>query len=122
MPEHLFVSEADGSLYDTRNPYWHKNPPLRKVYRRAFRKIDSTAQLKATLRHGPYVFPGAYTLYFVTADGLTLSFEAVRQNLRDVLEAIKFDLRNTGWRVVGCDVVESSEETIYCDVTGELIE
>jgi hypothetical protein len=32
LPAHLFVSDCDGHLYDTREPNWSSRPPLRRHY------------------------------------------------------------------------------------------
>lgn len=120
MSDHLFTSSEDGALYDTRAAEWSRRPPLRAVYRRTFSTIATAAELKATLRAGCYAWPGAYPLYFVTSDGAALSFESVRAELRQVLNAIVSGA-NDGWRVVACQVNwEDSELT--CDHSGKPIE
>ena len=98
----LFVG-VEGSLYDTSVDSWHKKQPLRAVYSRTYSHIETTAQLKATLRAGPFAWPGGYPMHFWTADGAALSFETVRDELHNVLSSIKYGL-NDGWRVAGCDV------------------
>ena len=77
-PNHLFLSDCDGCLYDTRDPEWSKNPPLRANYAIHCGSIKSVADLKATLRAGGFAWPGGYPLYFVTSDGGALSFATVR--------------------------------------------
>lgn len=80
----------------------------------------TTRDLKQALRNGPYAWPGGYPLFFVTADGAALSFEAVREQYRSVLRSIR-DNVNYGWQVVG---VETNWENpdLYCDHTGKRIE
>jgi len=56
----------------------------------------------------------------VTHDGEALSFEAVRENYRDVLSATKYR-DNNGWRIVGIDV-NWEDENLYCAHTGNRIE
>ena len=48
LADHLFISEG-GNLLDTRVPNWFEKQPLRQPYRRSFREIDSSLQLRATL-------------------------------------------------------------------------
>ena len=119
-PEHLFASDIDGNLYDTRNPEWHKREPLRKGFTGHRSHIENTKQLFATLRAGEFTFPGGYRLAFITADGATLSFRAVRDNLYSVIYSIRHNI-NDGWRVIGLDNVAYSEDPIFCDHTGELL-
>lgn len=119
-PAHLFVSSCDGDLHDTRRPDWRRHP-LRQSYSYTFARIDTAAQLKATLRAGAYAWPGGYPLYFITSDGAALSFAAVRRELRQVLQAIADNDTLSGWRVCACDINwEDSELT--CDHTGKRIE
>lgn len=117
MQSHFFQS-SEGQLFDTRNPLWaHK--PLRAVFSQAFTEITDTHQLRATLRHGAFAWPGGYPLYFITSDGETLSFEGVRENLCSVLDAIA-TRSNNGWRVVACDT--NWENTgLVCAETGKPI-
>ena len=120
LPQHLSVSSSDGSLYDTRDPNWSRNPPLRAVYNGGQREIDNCQQLKAALRYGQYAWPGGYPLYFLTSDGAALSFDAVRSELAQVLQSIQ-NRSNDGWRVVGCEINYEDNE-LYCDHSGERIE
>jgi hypothetical protein len=116
--KHLFASDTDGHLYDTRRHEWHKMP-LRTCYRHTFARIKTGVQLRATLRAGDITFPGCYPLYFITSDGGALSFDTVRANLRNVLDSIRTESRD-GWRVVACEVNYEDSE-LYDDHTGEQI-
>lgn len=117
MQDHFFQS-TDGNLFDTREPLWAEKP-LRAVFAQAFTEITDTHQLRATLRHGGFAWPGGYPMYFLTSDGAALSFEAVRANLHSVLDAIQTRSGN-GWRVVACDV--NWEDTdLYCAETNAKI-
>lgn len=119
-PEHLFVSSADGSLYDTRNVGWTSLPPLRQNYCRTHSAIKSPADLKATLRNGPFAWPGGYPMFFLTSDGAALSFATVRKELRGILDSVA-SKRGDGWRVVACDI--NYEDSDLLDAhTGEKIE
>lgn len=110
MKQHLMISETDGHLYDTRKPDW-TNKPLRKDYRKTFRHIHNTTQLKATLRADEYAWPGGYPLYLITSDGAALHFSCVRENFRSVLDSVKNKI-DDGWRVVACDINYADE--LWC--------
>ena len=116
-PAYLFVSSTDGALHDTRRDW--SAQPLRPVYRRTFARIDTAAQLKATLRAGEFSWPGGYPLYFITDDGAALSFDAVRENFRAVLDSIRRDWSD-GWRVVAC-AVNWEEPDLICEHSGQPI-
>jgi hypothetical protein len=57
----------------------------------------------------------------VTADGATLSFEAVRQEFRQVAAAVKAGDGRSGWRVVGTGSTAEDDEEPVCDHTGKPI-
>jgi hypothetical protein len=79
-----------------------------------------THALKYYIRNGKYAWPGGYPMYFMTNDGEALSFEAVKENYRQVLHATKYK-ENNGWRVIGVDV-NWENEGLYCSHTGDKIE
>jgi hypothetical protein len=81
--------------------------------------INTTADLKAAIRNGPYVWPGAYPLFFICEDGDVLSYDAVRDNLRLVMSAIRND-DDPQWRVIAVDV-NWEDPTLVCGHTGERI-
>lgn len=112
-PDHLFVSSADGALYDTRRPNWSRNAPLRPHYRATSREICSTSDLRATLRAGPFAWPGGYTLAFVMGDGDTLCFDCARAEYRQLSEAIRQKARN-GWRPLAVACEADSDEECAC--------
>lgn len=123
LPDHLFVSDIDGALYDTRIPGWHMLAPLRRNYRRTHERIATMQDLKATLRAGGYVWPGGYPLYFICGDGGIMSWESVSSNLEYVFDAVMHEPENShwsGWRVCGCQV--NYEDELFCDHSGEPIE
>lgn len=115
-PKHLFTC-SDGALYDTRRADW-PGKPLRSVYRKHCREIWTAAELKATLRAGPYAWPGGYPLYFIAADGCALSFSTVRNRLREVMGA--FSGGDDGWHVVACEI-NHDDAGLRCADSGELI-
>lgn len=120
MKSYFMVSDSDGGLYDTRPAGWSAGPPVRANYARHHRDINSVADLKATLRAGPYMWPGGYPLYFLASGGEALSFDSVRRELGDVMQSIR-TRSNDGWRVVACDVNYEDSE-LYCAHSGERIE
>ena len=71
------------------------------------------------MRAGPYAWPGGYPLFFVAADGVALSFDAVRDNLREVLPAMSQPW-DRSWRVVNVDINYEDPE-LCCAHTGERI-
>lgn len=113
MQRHFFTSNSDGGLYDTRNPQWSRNPPLRAVFKRHYREITSAAEFKSTLRAGAYAWPGGYPLAFLTSDGALLCFDCARKEARNIFDSIG-RRANDGWRVVACDTVED-DNSAYCD-------
>jgi hypothetical protein len=80
----------------------------------------TTNDLKNYIRNGKYAWPGGYPMYFVANDGEALSFEAVKENYREIFSATK-NKENNGWRIVGVDV-NWEDENLYCSHTGNKIE
>ena len=120
LPNHMFVSDCDGALHDTRVPNWAATP-IRVNYARHRRTIETVTDLKACLRAGDYAWPGGYQLAYVTSDGALLSPDAVRENLALVIDAIQTNDRSGGWRVIGMTGEHESDEAAYCDHTGREI-
>lgn len=119
LPDHLFVA-SDGTLYDTRQPDWSRKP-IRAVYRR-HGKIRNTQEFKAALRAGKWTDLGSYPVYFVLDDGEALSFEAARENLREILYDMTHDVTGSGsWNVIGLEVNYEDSE-LCCAHTGKKIE
>lgn len=78
--------------------------------------------LKATLRHGPYAWPGGYPMFCVTSDGEALCFACVRKNWRDVVQAhIIPGWRRNGWYIAGADINWEDTE-LTCDCCNARIE
>lgn len=82
--------------------------------------INSLSDFRRAYRNGPYAWPGGYPCYFVTSDGAALSFEAVRENLRAVIDATANRL-NDGWQVTGMGI-NWEDKNLTCDHTGKPIE
>lgn len=89
------------------------------AYCHTYATITTGRELRATLRAGEYCWPGGYPMYFITSDGAALSFEAVRAELRNVLDSIRHKSRD-GWQVVAVDVNYEDGELV-CEHTGKRI-
>lgn len=111
LPEHLFVSDSDGGLYDTRRPDWSKGPPIREKYCWHHRNIQTTHQLKACLRAGPAAWPGGYEILYIASDGALLCTKCVLGNLRSCLWSIKNECSD-GWRITAVCTEATSAEMV----------
>ena len=80
----------------------------------------TTKDLKNALRSGPYAWPGGYPLYFIASDGEALSFAAVRENLRAVLDSMRNGI-DDGWAVIGCEV-NWEDPALFCAHSSARIE
>jgi hypothetical protein len=90
---------------------------VRANYRTTHAQIASGADLRATLRNGPYAWPGGYPLYFVTNDGEVLSFAAVLERIEEETRLIRSGERS---RIVACDV-NYEDAALYCSHSNERI-
>lgn len=79
------------------------------------------AEIKGRLRAGAYAWPGGYPIYFITADGAALSFEAVKQEWRNVVSAHLTNDKRSGWYVEAATINWEDPE-LYCDHTNHRIE
>jgi hypothetical protein len=82
--------------------------------------INTISDFRKAVRNGPYAWPGGYPMFFLTSDGEALSYAAVKQERRNILEAIR-DKSNNGWRVVAVDI-NWEDPDLYCSHTSERIE
>ena len=112
LPGHLYISSMDGHLYDLRKTEWSKLPALRRTYRRTSTVIETTLELRATLRAGNVTWPGGYPLYLFTSDNAALCYDCCRNEYRQVSNAVRNYLSD-GWRVVGCDINHEDSE-LHC--------
>jgi hypothetical protein len=83
--------------------------------------INSISDFRAAVRYGPYAWPGGYPLYFITSDGAVLSFEAVKSERRNILEALRDNAKRSGWHVCAIEINWEDPE-LFCDHTGKRIE
>jgi len=118
-PDHLFIA-GNGDLFDTRREDWSNNP-LRENYQYTFASIENTSRLLATLRNGAYAWPGGYPMYFITYDGGALSFASVKENLREIIGALRSGNRLCGWYIIGCEI-NYEDADLYCAHSNERIE
>lgn len=82
--------------------------------------IKTVSDFRKAYRSGPFAWPGGYPLYFVTADGAALSWQAAKECRGEIVRAIGRDDTRSGWRIVGV-AVNYEETDLYCDHTGERI-
>jgi len=82
--------------------------------------INSISDFRKAIRNGEYAWPGGYPCYFITSDGAALSFDAVRRELRSILESIASNA-NDGWRIVALEI-NWEDAALYCEHTGQKIE
>lgn len=82
--------------------------------------INSISDFRKAIRNGEYAWPGGYPCYFITSDGAALSFDAVRRELRSILESIA-NKANDGWRIVALEI-NWEDASLYCEHTGQKIE
>lgn len=88
-------------------------------------RIDTVREFITSLRNGPFTSVGSYPVYWLTADGATLSYAACKANCGQIARAIR-DAKlgrwsDKQWLVVGSDV-NWEDNTMTCDDTGERIE
>ena len=76
-----------------------------------YRDIRTPLQLRATLRAGPYAWPGGYALELVAEDGASLCFKCARSEYRLISASIRYKYRD-GWRIVGCQIADSEDESV----------
>ena len=68
-------------------------------------EINTIKDYHAVLRSGPHAWPGGYPIFFVTADCAALCWDCGGRHYRkDVLEAIRYKLNDSGWRVCFAEV------------------
>ncbi len=121
LPDHLFVSEIDGHLYDTRDDEWWHKAPLRSEYRKSFARIKNAAQLKATLRAGGYAWPGGYQIVLITNDGDMVKPQALAKDKRAFLSAVRDIKGKCRSRIIGSEIYYEGPPA-ECAYTGERIE
>src|SRR6266581_3178159 len=79
--------------------------------------IKTVNDLREALKPHTY----CYGTFFVTNEGEVLSVKAVKNNIKDVIRAIKFPDNNSTWKLTYCDINWENQE-LYCEETNERIE
>lgn len=97
----------DGALY-----LGNALRPVRPVFSHHFPRIETGAQLRATLRAGPYTWPGGYPVFFYFYDGEGCCFACARREIRSITRAIR-DKSRDDWRIVGCEI-NYEDSSLYC--------
>jgi ribosomal protein L24E len=80
---------------------------------------DTSLKLRATLRAGPYAWPGGYELCFVMKDGGAMHFTCVKREFKRIAK----ELRNPGdpaW-LPACLDTNWEENDLYCEHCNEKI-
>lgn len=93
--------------------------PVRPGFSFHHHEINTGLQLRATLRAGPYAWPGGYPLFLLLSDGETLCFDCGVKEFRSIARSMR-DRSNDGWRVVGCDA-NYEDAGMHCAHCGERI-
>jgi len=88
-------------------------------FKGAAMRIETISDFRKAYSVGPYSDLGGYPVFYVTHDGAALSFKAVKENRRQILQAIA-DKSRDGWRVVGLEVNWENPD-LYCEHTGDPI-
>lgn len=84
-------------------------------------EIKTVFDFNKALDNGPYAWPGGYPLYFITADGAALDFQAATDESAQIRDAIIADDTAGGWRVMAMEI--NYEDTgLFCDHSGRKIE
>ena len=82
--------------------------------------INTVVDLDQVINNGPYAWPGGYPLYFVTANGGILSFDATQENMNQIQSAI-IEHDDTQWQIIGYEI-NWEDSNLFCDHTGKQIE
>jgi len=83
-------------------------------------KRFSVSDFRREMRYGKWAWPGGYPRYFIMSDGDTLSFEAAKANIKQIVQAIS-NHDGSGWRIVAVDINWEDPQLFCCD-SGERIE
>lgn len=81
--------------------------------------IMTTKALLSALRKGVYTSYGSYPTFFLMDDGETVSHQGIRENLKEVLRAMR-QKQNNGYRVVACEI-NYEDPDMRCAMTNERI-
>ncbi len=91
---------------------------VREKFEYHHREITNGKELCATLRAGPYAWPGGYPLFIGDSSGEVAHFECVKENLSSII----YDLRHTNrFGPMYCEINYENSD-LYCDCCGKKIE
>lgn len=90
--------EFEGDLYSEKMGENKFKTPIRKKYKWRFKQINTTSEFKASLRAGPFTWPGCFNVLFVCSDGELLCYSCARKNARQIIYSIKNNCSD-GWKV-----------------------
>lgn len=123
MPRYEFFNHSDGSR--VRVPFGKIAPASlqRALYSAHVPRISNTQELRACLRAGKFTSLGSYAVAFVMADGDTLCFDCVRNDYKEVSQALRSDSRypDNGWKPVALAVECDSDSECVCGQCGQAI-
>lgn len=108
----IHPSEVDGHMYRDNNP-----APFRKDIAKWHSKINTVAELKATIRAADRAF-GGVSLVLHTDDGADLCEKCARSEFRQIAEAVR-DKDDNGWRAITASMDNELEpcECAHCGTT-----
>jgi len=110
------IALSDGVLATRDGPY----VVIRENYRVQHARIETTHDLRATLRAGRFTSVGGYPLFLYTSDGAALCFNCATKEYRQLSTEIREDT-NCGFRVVGVEI-NYEDATLTCDHCSKPIE
>jgi hypothetical protein len=90
---------------------------VREKYSYTFREINTSHQLRATIRNGKSTDLGGYPLYLIFADGGPCCFECARKDYKSIAYDMKSEANREQWAIVACDINYESEDLFcaHCD-------
>ena len=83
-------------------------------------QINTVSDFRKAYKSGPFAWPGGYPMFFITADGAALSWDAAKQCRGEIIRAISSQDTRSGWCIAAADV-NWEDESLYCDHTGKQI-
>ena len=119
MPKYESMITCDGSL-NLYEPGSLKPALVRENYSRHYRQISNSREFFASLRAGPYAWPGGYDVMFVTSDGGLHCHACAHANARLVADSIWHGYRD-GWHVEGLLCTNETDSECACDHCGGVV-
>ncbi len=91
---------------------------VREKYAYHHSTIETGKELRATLRAGPYAWPGGYPLFIGSSTGESAHFECVKENLSSIIHDLRHSHR---FGPMYCEINYENTE-LYCDHCNKKIE